>query len=65
MIVGTPDSLTFAQLHGLLVTAGINSPADLPNQAALTNLQNQLMSGSSACSRSPAAITIRPSAPCR
>ena len=45
MLVGTPDSLTFAQLNGLLVTAGINSPADLPNQAALTNLQNQLMSG--------------------
>jgi hypothetical protein len=45
MLVGTPDSLTFAQLNGLLVAAGINSPADLPNQAALTNLQNQLMSG--------------------
>jgi Protein of unknown function (DUF3160) len=45
MLVGTPDSLNFAQLHDLLVTAGINSPADLPNQAALTNLQNQLMSG--------------------
>ncbi len=45
MFVGTPDSLTFAQLNGLLVTAGIDSPADLPNQAALTNLQNQLMSG--------------------
>lgn len=45
MFVGTPDSLTFAQLNGLLVAAGINSPADLPNQTALTNLQNQLMSG--------------------
>jgi len=45
MLVGTPDSLTFAQLHGLLVIAGISSPADLPNQTALTNLQNQLMSG--------------------
>lgn len=45
MLVGTPDSLTFAQLHDLLITAGINSPANLPNQAALTNLQNQLMSG--------------------
>lgn len=45
MLVGTPDSLTFAQLNGLLVTAGINSPANLPNQAALTNLQHQLMSG--------------------
>src|SRR6185436_19156521 len=40
-----PDSLNFAQLRELLLTAGINSPADLPNQAALTNLQNQLMSG--------------------
>jgi hypothetical protein len=45
MLVGTPDSLTFAELNGLLVVAGINSPANLPNQAALTNLQNQLMSG--------------------
>lgn len=45
MYVGTPDSLNFAQLNGLLVSAGINSPADLPNQAALTNLQNQLMTG--------------------
>lgn len=45
MFVGTPDSLTFAQLNGLLVAAGINSPADLPTQTALTNLQNQLMSG--------------------
>jgi hypothetical protein len=45
MFVGTPDSLNFAQLNRLLVAAGINSPADLPNQAALTNLQNQLMSG--------------------
>jgi hypothetical protein len=45
MYVGTPDSLTFAQLNGLLLTAGIDSPADLPTQAALTHLQNQLMSG--------------------
>ncbi len=45
MFVGPPDSLNFAQLHDLLVAAGINSPADLPNQAALTNLQNQLMTG--------------------
>ena len=45
MLVGTPDSLTFAQLNGLLVTAGINSPTDLPNQTALTNLQKNLMSG--------------------
>ncbi len=45
MYVGTPDSLNFAQLHELLLAAGIDSPADLPNEAALTNLQNQLMSG--------------------
>jgi hypothetical protein len=45
MYVGTPDSLNFAQLNGLLLAAGIDSPADLPNQASLTNLQNQLMSG--------------------
>ena len=45
MFVGTPDSLTFAQLNGLLTTAGINSPTNIPNQTALTNLQNQLMSG--------------------
>jgi hypothetical protein len=45
MFVGTPDSLNFAQLNGLLVAAGINSPANLPNQAALTYLQNQLMTG--------------------
>jgi len=45
MYVGTPDSLNFAQLNALLLAAGINSPADLPNEAALTNLQDQLMSG--------------------
>jgi hypothetical protein len=45
MFVGTPDSLNFAELNGLLVTAGINSPTNLPNEAALTNLQQQLMSG--------------------
>lgn len=45
MFVGTPDSLNFAQLHDLLVAAGVNSPANLPNQTALTNLQNQLMTG--------------------
>jgi len=45
MLVGSPDSLNFAQLRDLLLAAGINSPADLPNPAALTNLQNQLMTG--------------------
>lgn len=45
MFVGTTDSLNFAQLRELLLAAGIHSPADLPDHAALTNLQNQLMSG--------------------
>ncbi len=45
MLVGTADSLDFAQLNGLLVAAGIDAPADLPNLPALTNLQNQLMTG--------------------
>ena len=45
LFVGTPDSLNFAQLRELLLTAGISSPADLPDTAALTNLQHQLMSG--------------------
>ncbi|HEY9174324.1 MAG TPA: DUF3160 domain-containing protein, partial [Verrucomicrobiae bacterium] len=45
MFVGTPDSLNFAQLRELLLAAGIHSPANLPDHAALTNLQNQLMSG--------------------
>lgn len=45
MYVGTPDSLNFAQLNGLLLAAGIHSPLDLPDAAALTNLQHQLMSG--------------------
>lgn len=45
MFVGTPDSLTFAQLTGLLVAAGIHSPTNLATQAALTGLQDQLMSG--------------------
>lgn len=45
MFVGTPDSLNFAQLNSLLVTAGINSPTNLSTLTALTNLQNQIMSG--------------------
>jgi hypothetical protein len=45
LFVGTPDSLTFAQLDGLLQAAKIHSPADLASQSALTNLQNQLMTG--------------------
>ncbi len=45
LLVGTPDSLNFAQLRDLLLAAGITSPSNLPNSAALTNLQNQLMTG--------------------
>lgn len=45
MFVGVPDSLNFAQLHGLLSSAGIHSPADLPSREALIQLQGQLMSG--------------------
>src|ERR1044071_6954205 len=45
IFVGPPDSLNFAQLNDLLSAAGIHSPADLATQSALTNLQNQLMTG--------------------
>jgi hypothetical protein len=45
MFVGAPDSLNFAQLNDLLTTAGILSPANLPNTAALQALQAQLMTG--------------------
>jgi len=45
MYVGTPDSLNFAQLNDILDIAGIHTPGDLPNEAALTDLQGQLMSG--------------------
>jgi hypothetical protein len=45
MFVGPPDSLNFAQLSDLLTAAGIQSPANLASQAALQNLQSQLMSG--------------------
>ncbi len=44
-LVGTPDSLNFAQLKELLAAAGIHSVADLRTQTALTNLQTRLMSG--------------------
>jgi hypothetical protein len=43
--VGVPDSLNFAQLSDLLAAAGIVSPANLPNTAALQALQSQIMSG--------------------
>jgi hypothetical protein len=45
MFVGTTDSLNLAQLNDLLFAAGISSPANLPDQASLTNLQARLMSG--------------------
>jgi len=43
--VGVPDSLNFAQLGDLLAAAGITTPANLPNTAALQALQSQFMSG--------------------
>jgi hypothetical protein len=43
--VGVADSLNFAQLADLLSAAGITSPANLPNTAALQALQNQIMCG--------------------
>jgi hypothetical protein len=45
MLVGVPDSLTFAQLNGLLVAEGIHSPADLSTTDDLLELQRKLMSG--------------------
>ena len=45
MFVGLPDSLNFAQLGDLLMAAGVFAPADLPNPAALQNLQSQIMAG--------------------
>jgi hypothetical protein len=45
MFVGLPDSLNFAQLGDLLAAANIQSPASLPNTAALQNLQSQIMAG--------------------
>jgi len=45
MFVGVPDSLNFAQLSDLMNAAGITSPLNLPNQAALINLRSNLMSG--------------------
>lgn len=43
--VGVTDSMTFAQLDGLLATASIQSPADVPSLTTLTNLQTRLLSG--------------------
>jgi hypothetical protein len=45
MFVGVPDSLNFAQLSDLMTAAGVASPANLPNQAALLNLQSNLLTG--------------------
>jgi hypothetical protein len=45
LFVGTSDALDFAQLHALLVLAGIDSAAALPDEAALAGLQNRLISG--------------------
>jgi len=45
MFVGLPDSLNFPQLGDLMAAANIQSPASLPNTAALQNLQSQIMAG--------------------
>jgi hypothetical protein len=45
MFVGLPDSLNFAQLSDLMTVTGVLSPANLPNAAALQNLQAQIMTG--------------------
>lgn len=45
MFVGLPDSLNFAQLSDLMAAAGVTSPANLPNAAALQNLQSKIMAG--------------------
>ncbi|MGZ5566060.1 MAG: DUF3160 domain-containing protein [Limisphaerales bacterium] len=43
--VGQTDSMTFAQFNDLLASAGITSPSQVSTFAALTNLQQQLVSG--------------------
>ncbi len=43
--VGITDSMTFAQLDGLLSAASIQSPADVPSLTTLTNLQTRLLTG--------------------
>ncbi len=47
MYVGSPDSLHLGQVDGILRAAGLNPSmvGPFPTDAALTNLQNQLMSG--------------------
>jgi hypothetical protein len=45
VFVGITDSMTFAQLNDLLTSAGIHSPADVPDLATLTNLQTRLLTG--------------------
>ena len=43
--VGTTDSMTFDQLDDLLTAANIQSLADVPDLATLTNLQTRLLTG--------------------
>jgi hypothetical protein len=43
--VGPTDSMTFAQLGGLLTAADINSPNDIRDQSTLSNLQTRLLTG--------------------
>lgn len=43
--VGITDSMTFAQMDDLIVNANIQSPANVPDFATLTNLQTRLLTG--------------------
>lgn len=43
--VGITDSMTFAQLDGLLAAANLQSPANVPSLSTLTNLQTRLLTG--------------------
>ncbi len=45
LFVGMTDSMTFPELNGLLAGANIQSPADVPDLATLTNLQTHLLTG--------------------
>ncbi len=45
LFVGETDSMTFAQLDDLLVSANILSPAEVPDMLTLTNLQTRLLTG--------------------
>ncbi len=43
--VGTVDSMTFAQLDGLLADAAVRSPADVKDLATLESIQKKILAG--------------------